>query len=105
MDQFAREEIIEKAKIMLGMELEPIDTLLEVYLQNAQEFVIDYCKLTEIPTSFHSVLSQMIVFQYRQKGIENIKSEGKGSLSESYITEYPLNIMNRLNPHCRVKFI
>lgn len=107
MDQFLIDEIIENAKVLADIDL--IDTskdkILELYFEEARDFILDYCKVNEIPSTLYSILSKMIVFQYRQKGLENIQSEGKGSLSEAYLTEYPPNIMNRLSRHARVKFL
>ncbi|MFP5111830.1 phage head-tail connector protein [Bacillaceae bacterium C204] len=106
MDIVDQEDIIEKARLVLDIPLDvDYDSLLEYYFQNAVDFISDYCNLTEVPTTLFSVLTQMIVFQYRQKGVENIQSEGKGSLSESYLPEYPSNIMNRLSRHAQVKFL
>ncbi|WP_226087480.1 phage head-tail connector protein [Mesobacillus sp. S13] len=76
--------------------------LLEHYSHSAQDFIFDFCKLNEIPPSLYTVITEMIVFQYKQKGVENVASEGKGSVSESYLTEYPPNIMNRLKSHRKI---
>ncbi|MEH6957222.1 phage head-tail connector protein [Neobacillus drentensis] len=105
MDDLLKEVIIQNARILLDMEWDTNkDTLFEIYFQNAEDFIFDYCNISEIPASLNSVLTQMIVFQYRQMGVENIQSEGKGSLSQAFLVEYPQNIMNRLNRHARVKF-
>lgn len=98
--------IQEKANFLLdNVEMWMID----IYAENAQDYVVDYCgfkdDLSDMPRSLNSVLVDMIVFQARNNGVENLKAEGKGSLSESYLTEYPPNIMNRLNRYCRVKFL
>ncbi|PLS04025.1 phage head-tail connector protein [Neobacillus cucumis] len=99
-------DIIEKAKLILDMQLDSNnDTLFEYYFQNAIDFIYDYCNVSEVPTTLYTVVSQMVAFQYRQRGIENVQSEGKGSLSQSFLTEYPPNIMNRLNRHAKVKFL
>ncbi|MEH7416068.1 phage head-tail connector protein [Neobacillus drentensis] len=106
MDDITQWDIIEKAMLILDMQLDSDnDSLFEYYFQNAIDYISDYCNVSEITTSLNSVISQMIAFQYRQKGIENVQSEGKGSLSQSFITEYPPNIMNRLNRHAKVKFL
>jgi hypothetical protein len=81
------------------------DDLLNLYIQRATDFVLDYCYLTEIPVILDSVVEEMAVFSYLSKGVENVSSEGKGSLSESYITEYPSNIMNRLDRHRKIRVI
>jgi hypothetical protein len=87
---------------ILGLNISVDDKLLEFYLHNAEDFIFDFCKIIEIPPSLYTLLTEMVVFQYRQKGIENVQSEGKGSLSESYLTEYPPNIMQRLKSHRKI---
>jgi hypothetical protein len=106
MDESQKLDIIENAKLILDMQLEyQKDGLLNLFLTRAIDYTLNYCKIDEIPPSFHSLIEEMIVFQYRQKGVENVQSEGKGSLSQSFISEYPPNIMNRLQPYSRVKFL
>lgn len=90
---------------LVGNEDSNFITLFDYYVANAQDFIFDYCKMDTIPDTLHTVIADMVVYQYRQKGVENVLSEGKGSMSQSYITEYPLNIMRRLNSHSQVKFI
>lgn len=100
--------ILDNVKTLLEITDSGKDTLLNLYISRATDYIQGYCKLDDsasIPSSLNSVIEEMAIFQYRQKGVENIQSESKGSLSESYIVEYPPNIMNRLNPHCQVKFI
>ncbi|MCK0470888.1 phage head-tail connector protein [Halalkalibacter sp. APA_J-10(15)] len=79
--------------------------LLYLYIESAQDFIYDYCNVTEIPPTLRTVVNEMVVFLYRSRGVENVYSESEGSLSENYITEYPQNIMNRLNRHRKIRVI
>lgn len=97
--------VLENVKIILELEENEKDDLLNIYIQNAQDFIMDYTKMKEIPESLNSIIVEMVVFQFRQKGVENIISEGKGGLSETFITEYPNNIINRLKPYKRMLFL
>ncbi|WML44085.1 phage head-tail connector protein [Neobacillus sp. PS3-40] len=78
------------------------DGLLNLFIFRAIDYTLDYCKINEIPTSLSSAIEEMAVFQYRQRGIENVQSESKGSLSESYFNEYSPSIINRLRSNRRV---
>jgi hypothetical protein len=98
---------LNNVKILLEIDEgdESKDGLLGLYTNRAKDFVLDFCKIDSLPSTLDSTIEEMVVFQYRQKGIENIQSEEKGSLSEIYLTEYPPNIMNRLKSHRRVVFL
>lgn len=99
--------ILENVKILLEIDIldDEKDGLLNLYISRAEDYTRDYCKIDDIPSSLNSVIEEMAVFQFRNRGIENLQSEGKGSLSQSFLNEYPPNIMNRLQPKCQVKFI
>ncbi|MFS0776081.1 phage head-tail connector protein [Neobacillus sp. 3P2-tot-E-2] len=98
---------LENVKILLDIDEfdDSKNGLLNLFIARAQDYTRDYCKIDEIPTGLNSVIEEMVVFQFRQRGVENTQSEGKGSLSQSFIKEYPLNIMNRLQSNARVKFL
>lgn len=96
---------LEKVKIILDLENDNKDGLLEIYIQNAKDYIIDFTRIEKIPKTLESVIIDMVVFQYRQRGIENVTTETKGSLYESFITEYPNNIQRRLKPHKRALFL
>lgn len=97
--------IIEKVKIVLDIEDDSKDGLLDIYIQNAKDYIFDYTLINEIPTTLESVIVEMVVFQYRQRGVENITTESKGTLYESMVTEYPNNIRRRLNSYKRVRVV
>lgn len=100
----SKNEMLNKIKIVLDLEGNSKDELLQIYLDGARDYILDYTKIKEIPTTLESVLIDMVVFQYRQKGVENTSTESKGSLYQSFIVSYPNNIMNRLNPYKRALF-
>jgi hypothetical protein len=98
---------LKNVKILLGIDVNDTsqDNVLNLYLSRATNFVLNYCNLEEIPVGLDSVVEDIAILKYRLKGVEGIKSEGKGSLSESYIDSLPLDIIRELNRYRRIEFI
>lgn len=106
MDGLKKEEIIDKVKALLDLRLDITkDEIFDIYFNNVEDFILDWCNLPEVPPKLYSTMISMIVFDYQERGLENIRSESKGSLIQSFHTEYPPNIMNRLSRHAQVKFL
>lgn len=97
------EKALKKIKIILDVEEQ--DELLTIYMESATDYIIDHTGLKEIPLSLQSVVIDMTVFQYRNRELENVTSESIGSMSYSFVTEYPSNITDRLNSHKRVTVV
>lgn len=89
------------------LEIDRVDneSMVRRYVNRAINYVKNYCNITEIPESLYETVEDIAVFRYRAKGVENIKSEGKGSLSESYMESLPLDIIKQLNTHRKVRFV
>ncbi|WBL16373.1 phage head-tail connector protein [Sutcliffiella sp. NC1] len=79
--------------------------MLEIYLGRAQNHVKSYCNLSELNETQQEIAEDIAIFNYRNKGVENIVSEGKGSLSESYRNDLPPDLIRRLNQHRRMRFV
>ncbi|KOO46398.1 phage head-tail connector protein [Priestia koreensis] len=75
------------------------EQLINLYLSRAANFVKNYCQIIDIPENLTSVIEDIAVIKYQLRGVEGIKSEGKGSLSESYIDSLPLDIIQQLDAH------
>jgi hypothetical protein len=95
---------IDNVKILLGISDNSQDVLLNLYLSRATNFVKNYCNIEEIPSSLDEIIEDIAVIRYRLHGVEGVKSETKGSLSETYIESLPADIINQLNCHRRVIF-
>ncbi|MBE2926592.1 head-tail connector protein [Anoxybacillus flavithermus] len=95
---------LENVKTLLGISDNSQDDLLNLYISRAEQFVKTYCNIEEIPTELNSVMEDIAVFRYRMNGIENVKSETKGSLSETYRDSLPDDILSQLSRYRRVIF-
>jgi hypothetical protein len=98
---------IENIKSLLDIAEEDTseDNILTLYLTRATNHVLKYCNVTELDSTLDELAEDIAIFNYRNKGVENMISEGKGSLSESYREDLPLDIVRRLNDNRRMKFI
>jgi hypothetical protein len=105
MDYFQREESLDNVAVLLEVDYVEKKQLLDLYLTRAIRFIKSYCNIAEIPEDLFSTVEDITIFLYRNQGIENIVSEGKGSLSESYRETLPSNIYKTLNEYRRMKFI
>jgi len=100
-------ETLEKVKIIVEIDEtdKSEDGLLKIYIKNAMDYIYDYTKIEEIPESLNSVIIEMVVYQYQQRGVENMSTESMGAMYQSFIQEYPGNIRKRLNSYRRALFL
>jgi len=96
---------LENVKTLLGIFDNDDDNLLNLYLSRAEKFVKNYCNLDTIPAELDEVIEDIAVYRYRMNGVENVKSEQKGSLSETYRDSLPDDILAQLNRYRRVKIV
>uniref|UniRef100_UPI0009EEB406 phage head-tail connector protein n=1 Tax=Geobacillus thermoleovorans TaxID=33941 RepID=UPI0009EEB406 len=79
--------------------------MLNLYLTRATSFVKNYCNIDVIPAELNEVIEDIAVYRYRMNGVENVKAESKGSLSETYRDSLPDDIIAQLNRYRRVKVV
>ncbi|MBD8006543.1 phage head-tail connector protein [Bacillus norwichensis] len=96
---------IENIKLILDIDDNSKDAILYLYLDRAENFVKDYCNIDELNLSLEETVEDIAIFHYRNRGVENMSSERKGNLSESYRDGLPSEIYKKLNEHRRMKFI
>lgn len=92
-------EAIEKAKILLGLTDFSEDTKLETLLELIEEEILEYTYLDSIATISVSLLTKMLVFKYNKLNQEHINSNNFEGVSESYITDYPKDIIKSLDSY------
>jgi len=96
---------LENVKTLLKIDDPTQDTLLNLYINRATQFAKTYCNIPDedpIPAGLNGVIEDIAILKYRLNGVEGIKSEGKGSLSESYIEDLPPYIKAELNKFRRI---
>ncbi|MGX2959501.1 phage head-tail connector protein [Peribacillus sp. JNUCC 23] len=97
---------LDNLKLIIGRDTidDQKSDLLQLYLSRAENFVLDYCNQEEMKPSMYEIAEEIALFNYRNKGVENMKAESKGKLSESYRDDLPKEIYKRLNNHRRMRF-
>ncbi len=93
-------------KLRLGIDGVEKDPLLLTLLNSAKNYILSYTGRKEdkwLPI-FDDVQIKIASIDYNKLGIENLSSQSEGSVSNSYIADYPKDITNILNKYrvCRV---
>lgn len=93
-------------KLRLGIDGVEKDHLLLTLLNSAKNYILSYTGRKEdkwLPI-FDDVQIKIASIDYNKLGIENLSSQSEGSVSNSYIADYPKDITNILNKYrvCRV---
>ena len=93
-------------KLRLGIESVEKDYLLLTLLDSAKNYILSYTGRKEekwLPI-FDELQVKIASIDYNKLGIENLSSQTEGSISNSYIDDYPKDITNILNKYriCRV---
>ena len=87
---------LDKLKIRLGIADNNQDTLLEMFLEDAGEQILDYCNRDTLPTRAEGLQRELARTYYNRQGSEGESSRSEGSVSVSYSVEIPDNIKSRL---------
>ncbi len=93
-------------KLRLGIEGVEKDPLLLTLLGSAKNYILSYTGRKEDSwlDIFDDLQIKIAGIDYNKLGIENLSSQTEGSISNSYIDDYPKDITNILNKYrvCRV---
>lgn len=79
--------------------------VIALVVSNCEDYVLDYCRLDEIPSALESVVFQMSKEDLNKIGAEGFNSESAGGASVSYETDYSPLVYKRLNKHKRMLMI
>ncbi len=79
--------MIEKLKILLGIEDNSKDYVLQLTIDIVKDMVLNYCNIKEIPSSLESVVIAMCIDKYRAESYGSQTVEGKvSSISEGEVS-------------------
>ena len=90
--------MLEKIKILLGINDSSKDELLTVLLDQAIEEAENYTH-NNCLTGLESTICRMVVYNYNRMSTEGVNSESYSGVSYSYSADYPENIMRVLKAH------
>ncbi|MEH7346467.1 phage head-tail connector protein [Bacillus sp. JJ1532] len=102
------ESILETVKALLNIEDDSKDTILEYYIEDATNFILNEGFHDEVPHSLRSTLVKMVIYDYEKKIYRKngvLKNKTEGDMSESYVTEYPKEILQQIQRRRRVRVV
>ena len=94
--------MLEKIKILLGINDSSKDELLTVLLDQAIEEAENYTH-NNCLTGLESTICRMVVYNYNRISTEGVNSESYSGVSYSYSADYPENIMRVLKSHRKIR--
>lgn len=97
--------MIENIKILLGITDASKDALLNILVNDAKTYAVEYCNLTEYIEALNSVVVNMVIENYNRLGAEGINTRNYGGISETYALDYSQAIYKRLAKFKRLRSI
>lgn len=97
---------IDEVRLMLGdASTNYSNAQIELALRAAQAEVADYTAraTSEFDDSLNLIVDRIAVIKLQRIGTEALESMGMGGVSESYINDYPKDIMRVLNRRRKLK--
>ena len=80
------DRVIEKLLILIP---DANEELLEVLVGQCVDTFVLLCGLDSVPERAESVIAQMAVYHYNQRGAEGLAGQSYSGMSETYATDYP----------------
>lgn len=90
---------LDKLKIQLGIIDEEHDSLLNLLLSNALEYILAYCNRTELPPGLNQLQLQIAVIYYNRLGAEGEQGRSEGGIARTiYVLgdDFPKSIKTQL---------
>lgn len=97
--------ILAKVKLLLNITDESKDALLTELIENAEEYVVNYCNNAAAVDSLTSAIVAMVIQDYNTMGAEGLNSESYSGVSFSYQTAYSEDIMRQLRRYRKIGVI
>lgn len=93
--------VLEKVKMLLGIEDDSKDDLLNLLIENAQEFAAAYTHNQNIE-QLSGCIARIAAYDYNRVGTEGVNGESYSGVSFSYSADYPEGILKPLRSHRKV---
>ncbi|WFA10336.1 phage head-tail connector protein [Tissierella sp. Yu-01] len=85
-----------KLKLKLGNIGTEQDSLLNLYLEDAKDTILELTHLSELPQSLFSTQVELAIIYYNKEGIEGQTSHSEGGVSRSFEEGIPKRIMKKI---------
>lgn len=97
--------MLDKIKLLLGIEDDDSDELLTVLINICKEEVYTYCNLPEYDSKLDYLVVQMVIERYNCMGSEGARKQESSGISTSYYKFYSDRIVKLLDKNRRVKTV
>ena len=97
--------LLARIKLLLGISDSSKDALLGELIDNAEEYVANYCNNADAANSLSGAIVQMVIQDYNRMGAEGLKSESYSGASFNYQAEYSEDIMKQLRRYRKIGVI
>lgn len=86
--------LLETVKMLLGIESDDStkDTILNHYINKANEIILGYCNVEELPERYHGALADFAVYLYKNRDMEGISKKREGERTVSIEDAIPQSI-------------
>lgn len=91
-------EQLDKLKIKLGISLDDVsqDDLLNIYLGDAKDTILELTHLPELPINLLGTQVDLAIICYNKQGIEGQTGHSEGGISRTFEEGIPENIMKKI---------
>lgn len=93
---------LSKLKLKLGITDNSQDDLLNLYLEDAKDTILELTHLDKLPESLLSTQIELAIVLYNKAGIEGQTSHSEGGISRSFEEGIPESIMKKIRANRRL---
>lgn len=93
---------LEKLKLKLGITDNDQDDLLNLYLEDAKDTILELTHLDELPKSLLSTQIELAIVLYNKAGIEGQVSHSEGEVNRTFEEGIPESIMKKIRANRRL---
>ncbi len=85
-----------KLKLGIGLDTTDKDALLNLYLEDAKDTILELTHLSELPQSLLSTQIELAIIYYNKEGIEGQTGHSEGGIGRSFEEGIPESIMKKI---------
>ena len=74
-------DYLKTVKVLLGISDDSADEILQIYITQAEQGILNYCNIKELPSALHYTLCQIVVDLYRENTALNKSGAVVGNVS------------------------
>jgi len=98
-------EMIDKVKLLLGLTDNSKDSLLTLFIEQAQQEFKDYCRREDIPAAASQVIIDLVILRYNRQGAEGLAGQSFSGVREDYLDGYPKSLEAAMGRYRKVRFL